>query len=66
MVGGRTERWMQDTWNRQVFVLLPYASRVSLLASILSVDLNRDIAAALLFGSKKGSFIQGNLAVHLS
>ena len=31
MVGGRMERWMQDTWNRQVFVLLPYASRFSLL-----------------------------------
>ena len=31
VVGGRTERWMQSTWNRQLFVLLPYSSRLSLL-----------------------------------
>ena len=31
MVGGRTERWMRDTWNRQLFVLLPYSNRFSLL-----------------------------------
>ena len=24
MVGGRTERWMSSTWNRQNFVLLPH------------------------------------------
>ena len=23
--GERTERWMQSTWNRQLFVLLPYS-----------------------------------------
>ena len=29
VVGGRTERWMQATWNRQKFVLLPKDHRIS-------------------------------------
>ena len=29
MVGGRTERWMQATRNRQVFILLPNNHRIS-------------------------------------
>ena len=29
MVGGRTERWMQATWNRQKFILLPKNHRIS-------------------------------------
>jgi hypothetical protein len=29
MVGGRTERWMQATWNRQKFVLLPKNHEIS-------------------------------------
>ena len=31
MVGGRTERWLEATWNRQRFILLPQAHRVTLL-----------------------------------
>ena len=31
MVGGRTERWLEATWNRQKFILLPHAHRVTLL-----------------------------------
>ena len=31
IVGGRTERWMNATWNRQEFILLPKDSRISLL-----------------------------------
>ena len=31
VVGGRTERWMQATWNKQKFVLLPKDHPVSLL-----------------------------------
>ena len=31
VVGGRTERWMEGTWNRQLFILLPKKHRVSLL-----------------------------------
>ena len=30
-VGGRTERWMASTWNRQRFILLPKDSHISLL-----------------------------------
>ena len=33
VVGGRTERWMECTWNRQKFVLLPKNSHISLLIS---------------------------------
>ena len=29
VVGGRAERWMQSTWNRQEFVLLPHNHRFS-------------------------------------
>ena len=29
VVGGRAERWMQATWNKQEFILLPYAHRLS-------------------------------------
>ena len=29
VVGGRAERWMQATWNRQEFILLPYNHRLS-------------------------------------
>ena len=29
MVGGRTERWMSSTWNRQKFILLPKQSHIS-------------------------------------
>ena len=29
VVGGCTERWMQATWNRQKFVLLPKDHRIS-------------------------------------
>ena len=31
VVGGRTERWMEGTWNRQFFVLLPKNHHISLL-----------------------------------
>ena len=31
VVGGRTERWMEGTWNRQFFILLPKKHHVSLL-----------------------------------
>ena len=31
VVGGRTERWMEATWNRQFFVLLPKENHISLL-----------------------------------
>ncbi len=31
LVGGRTERWMQATWNRQKFVLLPGKHPISML-----------------------------------
>ena len=31
VVGGRTERWMEGTWNRQLFILLPKKHRVSFL-----------------------------------
>ena len=31
MVGGRTEGWVKNTWNRQKFVLLPKESRLSYL-----------------------------------
>ena len=30
-VGGRVERWMQATWNRQRFILLPQKHSISLL-----------------------------------
>ena len=30
-VGGRGERWLKNTWNRQLFTLLPYSCRLSLL-----------------------------------
>ena len=30
-VGGRTERWMESTWNRQKFILLPKDAHVSVL-----------------------------------
>ena len=29
VVGGRAERWMQATWNRQEFILLPHTHRLS-------------------------------------
>ena len=29
VVGGRTERWMETTWNRNFFVLLPKEHRLS-------------------------------------
>ena len=29
VVGGRAERWMQATWNRQEFILLPHNHRFS-------------------------------------
>ncbi len=31
VVGGRTERWMESTWNRQFFILLPKTHHISLL-----------------------------------
>ena len=31
IVGGRTERWMENTWNKQYFVLLPKNHNISLL-----------------------------------
>ena len=31
VVGGRTERWMQATWNRQRFILLPKDHLISTL-----------------------------------
>ena len=31
VVGGRTERWMEGTWNRQLFILLPKKHHISLL-----------------------------------
>ena len=31
VVGGRTERWMAATWNRESFILLPYNHRFSTL-----------------------------------
>ena len=33
VVGGRTERWMASTWNRQEFVLLPFEHRFAFLIS---------------------------------
>ena len=30
-VGGRAERWMEMTWNKQMFILLPKNSRLSIL-----------------------------------
>ena len=33
-VGGRTERWMEATWNKQKFLLLPSEHRLSLLIAI--------------------------------
>ena len=30
-VGGRTERWIASTWNRQKFILLPKDAHVSVL-----------------------------------
>ena len=29
VVGGRTERWMEATWNKQEFILLPRGHRIS-------------------------------------
>ena len=34
VVGGRTERWMACTWNKQKFVLLPKDSKVSTLIAL--------------------------------
>ena len=34
VVGGRTERWMEATWNRQYFVLLPKEHRLSYLIAL--------------------------------
>lgn len=33
VVGGRAERWMQATWNRQEFIFLPYEHRFSTLVA---------------------------------
>ena len=34
VVGGRTERWMASTWNRQEFILLPNDHRLSYLVAV--------------------------------
>ena len=34
VVGGRTEKWMEATWNRQCFILLPKDHRLSYLISL--------------------------------
>ena len=34
VVGGRTERWMEATWNRKCFVLLPKEHRLSYLIAL--------------------------------
>ena len=34
VVGGRTERWMASTWNKQEFVLLPFSHRLSYLVAL--------------------------------
>ena len=34
VVGGRTERWMESTWNRQKFILLPKDHRLSYLIAL--------------------------------
>ena len=36
VVGGRAERWMQATWNRQEFILLPHNHRFSQLIERMS------------------------------
>ena len=33
-VGGRTERWMEATWNKQKFILLPKEHRISYLIAL--------------------------------
>ena len=40
VVGGRTERWMAATWNRESFILLPYNHRFS---TLITEDIHRKI-----------------------
>jgi len=46
VVGGRTERWMQATWNKQKFVLLPKGHPISILIIIYEHKAGGHLGAA--------------------
>ena len=46
VVGGRTERWMEATWNRQAFILLPKDHKFSLLIAMEEHAQTGHLAAA--------------------